>query len=295
MYSKKLGKGLSALFSANNIPQEEKDNFGVFSLPLISIIQDPSQPRKYFDNEAIEELTLSIKQYGLLQPIIVKKTIDDKYLIIAGERRWRAANLAGLEEIPVIIKESDDAESFTIALIENLQRENLNPLEEAEGYQKLLQIFKYKQEELAQILGKSRSHITNILRLNKLSPDAKKALINGSISLGHAKILVAAENQDAILAEILNNDLTVRDTEKFVKKFLASSNSLPNNSLNSKRAASNKNLDPDLLEIVEKLSQKIGVNVVMQKTSEDSGKIIINFNNLEELDTIIKNITLENK
>ena len=133
MYSKKLGKGLSALFGANNIPQEEKDNFGIFSLPLISIIQDSSQPRKYFDDKAIEELTLSIKRYGLLQPIIVKKTTDNKYLIIAGERRWRAANLAGLEEIPVIIRESDDAESFTIALIENLQRENLNPLEESES------------------------------------------------------------------------------------------------------------------------------------------------------------------
>ncbi len=291
MYSKKLGKGLSALFSANNIPQEDKDSFGVLYLPLISIIQDPSQPRKYFDQDSIEELTLSIKQYGLLQPIIVKKTTDDKYLIIAGERRWRAANLAGLEEIPVIIKESDDAESFTIGLIENLQRENLNPLEESEGYEKLIQIFKYKQEELAQILGKSRSHITNILRLNKLSPDAKMALINGSISLGHAKILVAAENQDAILSAILNNNLTVRDTEQFVKKNSVSLNSLPHNRVNLKRVAINKNLDPDLLEIVAKLSQKIGVNVVMQKTSEDNGRIIINFNNLEELDNIITNIT----
>ena len=291
MYNKKLGKGLSALFSANNIPQEEKDSFGVLSLPLISIIQDPSQPRKYFDQDSIEELTLSIKQYGLLQPIIVKKTTDDKYLIIAGERRWRAANLAGLEEIPVIIKESDDAESFTIGLIENLQRENLNPLEESEGYEKLIQIFKYKQEELAQILGKSRSHISNILRLNKLSPDAKIALINGSISLGHAKILVAVENQDAILSAILNNNLTVRDTEQFVKKNSVSLNSLPHNRVNLKRVAINKNLDPDLLEIVAKLSQKIGVNVVMQKTSEDNGRIIINFNNLEELDNIITNIT----
>ena len=246
-------------------------------------------------NKAIEELTLSIKRYGLLQPIIVKKTTDNKYLIIAGERRWRAANLAGLEEIPVIIRESDDAESFTIALIENLQRENLNPLEESEGYEKLIQIFKYKQEELAQILGKSRSHITNILRLNKLSPDAKTALINGLISLGHAKILVSTENQDGILAEILNNDLTVRDTEKFVKRNSISSNSLQNNQVNSKRTNINKNLDPDLLEIVEKLSQKIGVNVVMQKTSEDNGRIIINFNNLEELDTIITNITSDNK
>ncbi|MCF8462371.1 MAG: ParB/RepB/Spo0J family partition protein [Rickettsiaceae bacterium] len=291
MHNKKLGKGLSALFSVNNLPESEQESSSILSLPINLIIQDSSQPRKYFDNSSIEELALSIKQHGVLQPIIVKKITDDNYLLIAGERRWRAANLAGLEEIPVIIKDISDAESFTIALIENLQRENLNPLEESEGYERLIEIYKYKQDELAQILGKSRSHVNNILRLSKLSPNAKSALIDGTITLGHAKILLSAEDQDKVLAEILRKNLNVRATDKLVKRFLSTSNILEKSSTRSKKNLVNENLDADLLEIVSGLSKKFGVDVIMQKTSEDSGKIIINFNNLEELDTILLHIT----
>lgn len=229
-----LGRGLNALFEGPDFSEnivEEKENKvsgdGVTIIKIRDIEPNKNQPRKTFDKEKLEALAESLKNHGVVQPILVKKEESGMYTIIAGERRWRAAKLAGLKEVPCLIRTFDEKELMEIALIENLQREDLNAIEEAEGYQRLIDTFNMKQDEVAQRVGKSRSAVANSLRLNKLSLKVKEMVISGTLSQGHARTLLSVEEEKSqiLLAEkILKEGLNVRQTEKLVASFLNGEN-----------------------------------------------------------------------
>ena len=208
-----LGKGLSTLLGDDN----ELSTETVMFLKTLSLLPSPFQPRKNFANDSLADLAQSIEEKGILQPVLVRKKKDGNYEIIAGERRWRAAKQAGLQEIPVIVKDFADKEALEVALIENILRENLNPLEEAEGYRRLMDEFKNTQEQLAKALGKSRSYIANSLRLLNLPAEVKEMLASGLLSAGHARSLITAANPKELAQKIINAGLTVRQTEKLSK------------------------------------------------------------------------------
>ena len=211
-----LGKGLGALLGEDF----SSDSANTSTLPLSQIESHASQPRKHFDEAALSELAESIRSHGVIQPLTVRRLSSGYYQIIAGERRWRAAKLAGLSEIPVVIIEADDRKAMELAMIENLQREDLNPIEEAEGYRVLMEQYGMTQEQAAQRVGKSRSAVANVLRLLNLSPALRQHLESGRLSAGHARALLplAQEIQEAAAAEILRSDLSVRQTEQLVKR-----------------------------------------------------------------------------
>ena len=209
---KGLGRGLSSLIGETKV--ETKTN----KLSLSEITPNKFQPRKNFDEESLNDLTNSIRERGVIQPIIVRKS-DDKYEIIAGERRWLAARKAGLHEIPVVVTDADDLKSLEFAIVENVQRHDLNPLEEALGYKKLINEFSYDQEKVSKFIGKSRSYITNTLRLLNLPSDVLKFVEEKKITAGHAKILVGLDNASFIASKIIEKKLSVRQTENFVKIF----------------------------------------------------------------------------
>lgn len=226
-----LGRGLNALFEgpdfSEDIVKERKEEIaentdGVTVIKLRDIEPNKNQPRKTFDAEKLEALAESLKNHGVVQPILVKKEASGMYSIIAGERRWRAAKLAGLKEVPCLIRDFDEKELMEIALIENLQREDLNPIEEAEGYRRLMDTFNMKQEDVAQRVGKSRSAVANSLRLNNLSKKVKEMVITGELSQGHARTLLPVEDEKAQISlaeKIVKEGLTVRQTEKLVALF----------------------------------------------------------------------------
>lgn len=219
MNKKGLGKGLGALISTAN---EETEN-GIMELRVNEIEPNVGQPRKKFDDEKLIQLSDSIKQHGIVQPIIVRKE-ENIYKIVAGERRWRAARMAGLTNVPVILKDISNKQVMEMALIENIQREDLNPIEEAEAYERLINEYKMTQEELSKSIGKNRSTIANIIRLLALGEKVKEYLINGEISSGHARALLSIEDkemQEKVCSEIIEKNLNVRDTESLVKKLLA--------------------------------------------------------------------------
>ena len=286
--NKKLGRGLSALLGESNINSEhnfESQSF-IQNLDINSVKPNPSQPRRNFDLEKIDELASSIKTYGVLQPIIVNKQ-NDEYIIIAGERRWRASKVAGLAEIPVIIKNINDSEVFKIALIENLQREDLNIIEEIAGYLNLIEVYGYNQEELSHIIGKSRSHITNILRLNKLPDAIKEKLITQELSFGHARALVSADNAVELAEVILSKNLNVRQTEKLIqgqsqkqrnKKITPSKEQVYNN---------NEKENEDFNAIANNLSTHLNLDTNIFEVEGGANIVKIKCNNLEDLDRII--------
>lgn len=279
MRNKVLGRGLSSLLKEEMIPIEMYQANNVLNVDLIEVNED--QPRKYFDEEKIKELADSIVSHGLVQPIIVNRSSADKYKIVAGERRFRACKIAGLKEVPVVIKDLNDKEIIEIALIENIQRQELTAIEEAEGFKKLVQEYGYKHNELAMAVGKSRSHVANLLRLNQL-PDSIKVMINlGQLSMGHAKCLIGLDNAENLAAKIVANDLNVRQTEELV-------GDKRKKERNPKRAASEKEdvIDEDLLLLGQSLSEKFGVKVVVEN-SWNGGKISFHYSNLEELDSIL--------
>ena len=225
-----LGRGLNALFDGADFGTTAikesfgatKDKDGVTIIKLRDIEPNKNQPRKAFDKEKLETLAESLKTHGIIQPILVKKASGDMYTIIAGERRWRAAKLAGLKEVPCIIRDFDEKELMEIALIENLQREDLNPIEEAEGYRRLMDTFNMKQEDVANRVGKSRSAVANSLRLNNLSEKVKKMVVSGELTQGHARTLLPIEdekNQILLAEKIVKDGLSVRETEKLVSLF----------------------------------------------------------------------------
>ncbi len=267
---KGLGRGLSSLIGETKV--ETKTN----KLSLSEIVPNKYQPRKDFDEDNLEDLTNSIKERGVIQPIIVRKSNSEnsKFEIIAGERRWLAARKAGLHEIPVVVTEADDLKSLEFAIVENVQRHDLNPLEEAQGYKKLIDEFSYDQDKVSKFIGKSRSYITNSLRLLNLPSDVLNLLEKNKISTGHAKILVGLENASFIANKIIENKLSVRQSENFVKLLKK-----------SKKKQISK--DPNIQSLEETISSKIGLNVVIRNNKRNKGTITISFNGSDQLNRLI--------
>jgi len=273
---KGLGRGLSSLIG------DTKVNSNINKLSVSDLVRNKFQPRKIFDLENLEELTNSIKERGVIQPIIVRNSQDhtDKYEIIAGERRWLAAQNAGLHEVPVVITEADDLKSLEFAIVENVQRHDLNSIEEANGYQKLIDQFGYDQEKVAKFIGKSRSHISNCLRLLTLPKEVIALIENGNLSQGHAKVLVGLENAFFIAKKIMDKKLSVRQAENLVRIFKTKSKS--------------KSIlkDPNLKQLESELINKIGLNVFINNKKNNSGSIYFEYKNLDQLNRIIEIIKI---
>ncbi len=283
MRNKALGRGLSSLLKEEIVPIEVTEATNQVDIGLI--YANSAQPRKYFDDEKIQELANSISTHGLLQPIIVKKDDSGKYKIVAGERRYRASKIAQLKEIPVIIKDFDEKEVFEVALIENIQRDELTAIEEAEGYQKLVNEYGYTQSEIASVIGKSRSHIANLLRLNQLPESVKNMVNDGSLSMGHARCLVGLDNAEEMAKRIISNDLSVRKTEELVSGDKNADK--PEKSKRLKKSEPKyQEQDEDLIMLSDSLSEKFGVKVIVEN-SNNGGRISIYYSNLEELDSIL--------
>lgn len=277
--NKKLGRGLSSLLGDKkfSIIEGSKNE-----LSIDSIVVNSNQPRKKFDDESLNELVESIKQYGVLQPILVRKIDGDKYEIVAGERRYRSAKLAGLKTIPALIKELDDEKSFNLSIIENIQRENLNPLEEANAYQELITKYNYTQQDISNKVGKSRSYIANLLRLLNLPDVVKRYLIDGKLEMGHARALVNCNFVNDIIDYIVDNNLTVREVEKLVK------DEQNIDFIKNKRLI--KRVTSDFSDRINKL-KRFGYNCKITH-NENTGKSNLNlqFNSIEELDEFINNL-----
>ena len=270
---KGLGRGLSSLIGETKV--ETKTN----KLSLSEIVPNRYQPRKNFDEENLEDLTNSIKERGVIQPIIVRKSNKDnsKYEIIAGERRWLAARKAGLHDIPVVITDADDLKSLEFAIVENVQRHDLNPLEEAQGYKRLIDEFSYDQEKVSKFIGKSRSYITNTLRLLNLPDEVLKLVEEKKISAGHAKILVGLENALFVATKIIEKNLSVRQTENFVKIFKKKKNSLGKSSK-----------DSNILSLESDVRDKIGMNVHINNRKNNSGSVSFDYKDLDQLNRLIE-------
>lgn len=274
MKKRGLGRGLEALLGSETKPDVAMDE-----IPVEFISPGPFQPRKNFPEDALNELAESIKRQGIVQPIVVREGSVTKYEIIAGERRWRAAQRAALETVPVVVKQVSDESAIAMSLIENIQREDLNPMEEAEALNRLLDEFQLSHQELADAVGKSRVAVTNYLRLNGLSSKVKDFVISGALEMGHARALLSLSNadQDKLANEVILRGLNVRETEALVRR--KSSNKPKNN------PSTNKTSDTRQLE--QKLGDRIGQPVNIQHSSKGRGKLIINYNSLDELDGIL--------
>ena len=276
MVKKGLGKGLGALI-ANDSTEE---NNGVLELRINEIEPNADQPRKSFNDEKLLNLSESIKQHGIIQPIIVKKD-NSTYTIIAGERRWRAAKLAGLTRVPVLVKDFTNKQVMEVALIENLQREDLNPIEEADAYQRLMNEFELTQEQISETLGKSRPAIANTLRLLALPSAIKQYVISGDLSSGHARTLVTIEDekiQAAAAKYIIDNKLNVRETENYIKKL----------SKTDEKISKDQNIE--LIQLEEKLKNILGTKVKLI-ANKNKGKITIEYFSNDELDRLIEFFT----
>jgi ParB family chromosome partitioning protein len=274
---KGLGKGLSALMG--DVPPENiQTKSSSEKIPIHFVYANPSQPRKNFNQELLNELSESIKEQGIIQPILVRKKSEDKYEIVAGERRWRAAQLAKIHEVPVIVLNIDDKKSLEFAILENIQRSDLNGIEEALGYDNLVRKFAYSQETLSKILGKSRSHIANTLRLAGLPEEIKKMISDGLLTAGHARCLVNIPDNIKLAKIIVNKNLSVRQAEFLVKKeqVFSSSKKIRTNS----KDANIKSLESDL-ELL------MGIKVDIKNKKNNSGEIKFSYKNLEQLNKII--------
>lgn len=296
MAARGLGKGLDSLIpnavgesksskAASENKQLKEDNVVPDTLVKITMLEpNREQPRKNFDEDSLMELAESIKQFGLLQPILVQDR-KDHYEIVAGERRWRAAKIAGLKEVPVIIKNLSEQEIVEISLIENIQRENLNPIEEAQAYKRLLNEFNLKQDEVAERVSKSRTAVTNSMRLLKLCDEVQHMVINEMISTGHARALLAIEDPDqqyAVAQKIFDEKLSVRDVEKLVKNL---------NKPEKPKKEINQSLEVIYRDIEEKLKQSLSTKVAVSSKENGTGKIEIEFYSHEDLDRLVDNLT----
>ena len=268
---KGLGRGLSSLIGETKV--ETKTN----KLSLSDIVPNKYQPRKNFEEENLQDLTNSIRERGVIQPIIVRESNSDKskYEIIAGERRWLAARKAGLHNIPVVVTEADDLKSLEFAIVENVQRHDLNPLEEAQGYKRLIDEFSYDQEKVSKFIGKSRSYITNSLRLLNLPSEILNMMKDKKLSTGHAKILVGLDNAIFIANKIIEKKLSVRQAENFVKIF------------KKKPGIIKICKDPNIKNLEQSISEKIGLNVVIKNNKRNKGTISFSYNDIEQLNKII--------
>ena len=269
---KGLGRGLSSLIG------DTKVRTNINKLSINDLVRNKLQPRKSFNKENLMELTNSIKERGVIQPIIVRKSEDykNKYEIIAGERRWLAAQNAGLHEIPIVITEANDLKSLEFAIVENVQRHDLNSIEEANGYQRLINDFGYDHEKVAKFIGKSRSHISNCLRLLSLPKDVIEKIENNDLSQGHAKVLVGLENASFLSKKIIDKKLSVRQAENLVKVF------------KTKKNHKYISKDPNLNQLESSLRDKTGLNIYIKNKKNNSGSISFEYRDLEQLNRIIE-------
>ena len=267
---KGLGRGLSSLIGETKIEQATN------KLSISDLYPNKFQPRKIFDEDSLNDLEKSIKERGIIQPIIVRKSDESsKYEIIAGERRWLAAQKAGLHEVPVVVTEADDLKSLEFAIVENVQRNDLNPLEEAQGYQRLINDFSYDQEKVSKFIGKSRSYITNCLRILTLPGDVLDLIETKKITAGHAKILVGLQNASFVAQKIIEKKLSVRQSENFVKIF------------KKKKGLFTKSNDPNIQNLERSISDKIGLNVSIKNNKKNKGTITFGYHDIDQLNKII--------
>lgn len=284
----RLGRGLAALIG--DVPPVEATRItsgdGIRRLPVEFIVASPNNPRRHFAPEDLEDLTNSIREKGVMQPILVRPSpLDpDLYELVAGERRWRASQRAGLHEVPVIIREVDDREALELAIIENVQRADLNSLEESKGYDQLMQQFGYTQADLAQVIGKSRSHVANTLRLMKLPPSVQQYVSDGALSAGHARALITASNPEELAKRIIDGGLSVREAENLAQKQAQA------NENGEKVTRSSKSIkDADTLALEKTLSDLLGLKVAIDH-KERGGKIEIKYRTLEQLDDVCQRL-----
>ena len=275
MIKKGLGRGLSSLIGDN------KNNITQKKISISDIVRNKYQPRKYFDKEKLLELTNSIKERGIIQPIVVRasKTSDNEYEIVAGERRWLAAQNAGLNEVPVVILDVNDEQSLEFAIVENIQRQDLNIIEEAEGYKRLMDEFSYNHDKISKFIGKSRSHIANSLRILTLPKDILDLVQSGKLSAGHARTLVGVSNPALLVKQVIENNFSVRQLENLVKKFKQH----PKIKLVEKK-------DINILDLEKSLEGKTGLGVEIKNKKNNSGKLIFNYHDLDQLNKLISAI-----
>jgi ParB family chromosome partitioning protein len=279
-----LNRGLDALLG-NVVGKGDQGEAGeehqLQTLPIEHMQRGKYQPRKDMNPEKLQELADSIKAQGIIQPVVVRMVAPEKYEIIAGERRWRAAQLAGLQQVPVVVKDIDDRTAMAIALIENIQREDLNPLEEAEALKRLLEEFAMTHQQVADAVGKSRVTVTNLLRLIELHPEVKKLLINRQLEMGHARALLSLDGPKQVAAanKIVKEGLTVRAAERLVKDSQA-----------EPKAPKVRVIDKDTLRLQEDLTAKLGAKVLIEHKENGAGKLVIAYSSLEELDGILEQI-----
>ncbi len=268
---KGLGRGLSSLIGDNDVKVSNN------KISISSIIPNKFQPRKKFDKESLEELTNSIRERGIIQPLIVRKSDDEigKYELVAGERRWQASQSAGLHEVPVVIIEADNLKSLEFAIVENVQRKDLNPVEEAEGYQKLIDQFNYDQEKVSKFIGKSRSHIANCLRLLSLPKEVIALIEDNKISQGHAKVLVGLENAYFLAKKIIDKNLSVRQSEVLTKSI----------KVNKGKIKINKN--PNILSLENTVEDATGIKVFIRNRKNNTGQITFDYKDLDQLNRLI--------
>lgn len=272
---------------------------GIQNVSVSKLVANQYQPREYFDDAELDDLAASISQHGIMQPIVVRpsKAFKGSYEIIAGERRFRASKRAGLQEVPVIIRELTDSEALELALIENIQRQDLNAVEEAQGYQRLMEEFGYTQEALSKTIGKSRSHVANLLRVLTLPESVKKQISNGELTLGHAKAILTSKNPEALAAEIVKLGLTVRQAESLAKQV----NDTPDIERKPRSASGNntarpiqpKSLaekDPDILALEETLTENLGLQVAINDMGGQKGEIVITYDTLTQLDSVLRRL-----
>ena len=272
----KLGMGLGALLSSSNNNNENKNS--IQKINISQIIPNPSQPRKNFRDEELKELSSSIRNQGLIQPIIVKPIINNQFQIIAGERRWRACQLNGMHEVDCVIKDIDETNVLEAALIENIQREDLNVIEEANAYKGLIDIKNITNENLAKLIGKSSSHISNILRLLELDAKIQQMVINGDISMGHARALIGVPDAINKAKEIVEKKLSVRQVEKITSEF-------------KKNKTKKSPKDPNIIDLEKELSDKIGLKTSIQfNESGSSGSLTLYYSDLNQLDDLMKRL-----
>ncbi len=277
-----LGRGLDALFASSITDPEDS----VKMVPVTSIIPNPMQPRTIFNQEELIDLADSIKEHGVIQPLIVNEKPDGQFVLIAGERRLRAAQMAGLSVVPVISRQADDRELLELALIENIQREDLSPLEAAEAYKSLEENFNLTHEEISKRVGKNRASVTNTMRLLKLPGEIRKVLIDKKITEGHARALLSlptAQSQISAMNHIVNNNLSVRQTEEYVRSLIGEKDT-PNKPVKT-------TLSPEMKDIEDRLRQMIGTKVSLRPSKDGAGTINIHYYSSEELESILQKLS----
>ncbi len=285
-----LGRGLSALLGepVSSVVKDETELPGspqgrVKTLPVEQLRPGKYQPRRHFDQAAIEDLAQSIKEKGIIQPLIVRQLAEDTYEIIAGERRWRAAQGAMLHEVPVLVRELSDTEALELALIENLQRQDLTPLEEAEGFSRLMDEFQHTQEALAKVIGKSRSHVANMIRLLALPEPVKRLMDEGALSAGHARALLTAQDPIGLAKLVVDRGLNVRQTEKLAQEAAGSAGRTITRAPKAEK-------DTDLIALERSLSNLVGLQVTIT-TQPRGGELSIHYNTLDQLDDVISRLS----